>query len=129
MKLKFGQAVARGFSYMLNILLICLLFVTVTYGGAYNGKYNMGLFEGKDYLVMLYSGDKVVNFWVLDDGRIERNPENNTTIWEIDGKTYSATGTIVVIELNDKELNYKAMKKKYNLDDSDIAKIQRVLGY
>jgi hypothetical protein len=123
------QALFRGFSYILNVLLISFLFVTLTYGGAFNGKFNMGLFEGSDYLIMLYSGNKMVNFWVLDNGRVERNPQSNTTIWEVNGNTYSATGTLVVVELTNKKMNYKNMKKKYHLNDSDVARIQKILGY
>jgi hypothetical protein len=117
--------------YMATMCLAIALVVSLTYGGAFNNKYSVGLsgYNNSDYLVMLFDGKEVAGYWVVKNGRISRNTDSNETRWNANGNVYSTKGTTLVIELKDHDVDYIKLAEKYNLPDDIIKDIQKSLGY
>ncbi len=112
--------IALGVSAMLNVMLICFLVVACTYGNAFNGKYSLGLSSAvkSNYLVLVYSGGKVTDYYTIKNGTIQYSKDTGATYWVADDGLLWLKASVAVKEIKDKD-QYKKLREKYNLDSVD----------
>jgi len=114
--------IALGVSAMLNVMLICFLVVACTYGNAFNGKYSLGLSSAvkSNYLVLVYSGGKVTDYYTIKNGVIQYSKDTGATYWVADEGLMWLKADVGVKEVKSPE-EYQKLRKKYNLDNVDKA--------
>lgn len=112
--------IALGVSAMLNVLLVCFLVVACTYGNAFNGKYSLGLSDvvKSNYLVLVYSGGKVTDYYTITNGVIQYSKDTGATYWVDDGQLLWLKADVAVKEIKNAD-QYHKLREKYNLDKVD----------
>jgi len=113
--------IALGVSAILNVLLVCFLIVACTYGNAFNGKYSLGLSSAvkSNYLVLVYSGGKVTDYYTIKNGVIQYSKDTGATYWVADdGGLLWLKADVAVKEIKDTD-EYHRLRKEYNLDKID----------
>lgn len=122
-------SIKLGLSLMLNLFLVVLLTVSLTYGNAFGGKYSLGIPNVPEKgIVFLYSEKALLNYWIVSDGVIYGDRDDDFVNWQVENNTFWSNGTVVVMEVNDTStIDYEEIKNKYNATDEQIENIKKKL--
>lgn len=96
-------------------LIACVALMGVGCSSVANKVEKMGAgLTSSDYLVVMYSGGKVVNHWIIEDKIVNTEANSDGYFWVEDGRLHRVSGDVVIVDVKGEDVG--AIKKQYGIE-------------